>query len=59
MAGSSYKRCSPEVITSFVVAGRRNALDVSSTLSVRREDLRRFARSVTRMGLSVSHALRV
>ena len=58
MAGSSYKRCSPEVITSCVAAGRRSPLDVSSTLPVRRANLRRFTRRSRRWYLPISNALR-
>ena len=39
-AGTSSKRCSPEVNPRCVAARRRSAHDFSSTSSVRREDLR-------------------
>ena len=56
---SSSKRCLPWAITRCVLAGRRSAPDFSSTLSVRRVDLGRFPRRVTRMYLLCSFALRV
>ena len=57
-SGSSSKGWLSEVILRCVAAGRRSALDVSSTLSVRREDLRRFTISVRRRDHSHSSASR-
>jgi hypothetical protein len=45
--GSSSKGCLPEVSPRCVVAKRRNAWDISSTLSVRRVDLSTFTMSAT------------
>ena len=57
-SGSSSKGWLSEVTLRCVAAGRRSALDVSSTLSVRREDLRRFTMGAGRMSLPILHALR-
>ena len=58
-ARSTSKGWSSEVILRCVAAGRRSALDVSLTLSGRREDLRRFTKGVGRRYLFCSSASRV
>jgi hypothetical protein len=57
--GSSSQGCLPEAIPRCVAACRRSPPDISLTLSVRRADLCRFTRRVTRMYLLCSFALRV
>ena len=54
--GSSSKGCLPEVSPRCVVAKRRNAWDISSTLSVRRVDLSTFTMSAIRMYLLCNNA---
>ena len=56
--GSSSKRCSPEVKIRCVLAGRHNPRTIWSTLPARRVNLRGFTRSVMRMYLPRSNALR-
>ena len=57
--GSSSQECLPEAIPRCVAACRRSPPDILLTLSVRRADLCRFTRRVTRMYLLCSFALRV
>ena len=57
-AGFSSHKCSSDVNTRCVEATRRSPRNTSSTLSVRRQDLRRFTRRSRRWYLLFSNALR-
>ena len=57
-AGSGSKGCSLGVMTRCVTAGGHSPRDICSTLPARRAGRRRFARSVGRMYLPRSSALR-
>ena len=54
--GSSSQGCLPEAIPRCVAACRRSPPDISLTLSVRRADLCRFTKRVTRMYLLCDNA---
>ena len=55
-ASFTFKRCSPDVNTRCVGATRRSPRDISSTLPVRRANLRRFTRRSRRWYLLCENA---